>query len=63
MILSLLRTPFRRHALTRRKQKPLSSLWKVTRSMTPEISSVSGLRSRNRGIHVWGFILPRRGSG
>jgi exodeoxyribonuclease V alpha subunit len=26
-------------------QKPLSSLWKVTRSITPEISSVAGLRS------------------
>src|SRR5450759_4043504 len=32
-------------AFTRRTQKPLSSLWKVTRSMTPEISSVAGLRS------------------
>jgi hypothetical protein len=32
-------------ALTRRTQKPLSSLWKVTRSITPEISSVAGLRS------------------
>ncbi len=31
--------------LTRRTQKPLSSLWKATRSMSPEISSVSGLRS------------------
>ena len=30
---------------TRRTQKPLSSLWKVTRSITPEISSVAGLRS------------------
>src|ERR1700681_3901101 len=29
-----------------RTQKPLLSLWKVTRSMTPEISSVAGLRSR-----------------
>jgi hypothetical protein len=29
----------------RRTQKPFSSLWKVTRSMTPEISSVTGLRS------------------
>jgi hypothetical protein len=26
-------------------EEPLSSLWKVTRSMTPEISSVEGLRS------------------
>jgi hypothetical protein len=32
-------------ALTRRTQKPLSSLWKVTRSIRPEISSVVGLRS------------------
>ena len=32
-------------AFTRRTQKPLSSLWKVTRSITPEISSVEGLRS------------------
>src|SRR5438094_9898853 len=30
---------------TRRTQKPLSSLWKVTRSISPEISSVAGLRS------------------
>ena len=28
-----------------RTQKPLSSLWKVTRSIEPEISSVEGLRS------------------
>src|SRR5438552_1753357 len=32
-------------AFTRRTQKPLSSLWKVTRSIRPEISSVAGLRS------------------
>src|ERR1700687_1604844 len=32
-------------ALTRRTQKPLSSLWKVTRSIRPETSSVAGLRS------------------
>ena len=32
-------------AFTRRTQKPLSSLWKVTRSISPEISSVAGLRS------------------
>jgi hypothetical protein len=32
-------------ALTRSTQKPLSSLWKVTRSIRPEISSVTGLRS------------------
>ena len=31
-------------ALTRRTQKPLSSLWKVTRSISPEISSVASLR-------------------
>src|SRR5205823_9149383 len=30
---------------TRRTQKPLSSLWKVTRSMSPEICSVEGVRS------------------
>jgi WD40 repeat protein len=29
---------------TRRTQKPLSSLWNVTRSISPEISSVAGLR-------------------
>jgi len=29
---------------TRRTQKPFSSLWKVTRSISPEISSVVGLR-------------------
>jgi hypothetical protein len=33
--------------LSRRTQKPFSSLWKVTRSMTPEISSVTG---RRKGI-------------
>src|SRR6266516_3752757 len=32
-------------AFTRRTQNPLSVLWKVTRSITPEISSVAGLRS------------------
>jgi hypothetical protein len=32
-------------AFTRSTQKPLSSLWKVTRSITPEISSAVGLRS------------------
>src|ERR1017187_3434313 len=36
------RCPF---VLTRSTQKPLSSLWKVTRSMTPEISAVTTLRS------------------
>src|SRR5437899_12607570 len=30
---------------TRRTQKPLSSLWNVTRSIRPEISSITGLRS------------------
>ena len=30
---------------TRRTQKPLSSLWKVTRSIKPEICSVEGRRS------------------
>ncbi len=33
-------------AFTRRTQNPLSSLWQVTRSIRPEISSVRGLRSR-----------------
>ena len=32
-------------AFTRRTQKPLSSLWKVTRSINPEICSVAGRRS------------------
>jgi hypothetical protein len=32
--------------LTRRTQKPLSSLWNVTRSTSPEISPVVGLRSK-----------------
>src|ERR1700741_787948 len=36
------RCPF---AFPRRTQKPLSSLWKVTRSIRPEIWSVEGLRS------------------
>src|SRR6516164_9041865 len=42
---------------TRRTQKPLSSLWKVTRSIKPEICSVEGRRS---GHSCVGFILPRR---
>src|ERR1039458_7299441 len=38
--------PARRpRAFPPRTQKPLSSLWKVTRSISPEISSVAGLRS------------------
>ena len=36
--------------LTRSTQKPLSSLWKVTRSMTPEISPVAGRRSGIAGF-------------
>jgi hypothetical protein len=35
-----------------RTQNPLSSLWKVTRSITPEISSVAGLRSGIAVTHV-----------
>jgi hypothetical protein len=35
---------------TRRTQKPLSSLWKVTRSITPEISSVCVLGSRRSSV-------------
>ena len=45
-------------AFTRRTQKPLSSLWKVTRSIRPEISSVAGLRSGIAAFMLWGFILP-----
>ena len=41
MIFDVLRSPFRRRAFTRRTEKALSSWWK----MTPEISSVAGLRS------------------
>jgi hypothetical protein len=35
---------------TRRTQKPFSSLWKVTRSISLEISSVAGLRSGIAGF-------------
>jgi hypothetical protein len=59
MILSLLRSPFRRRAFTRRTQKPLSSLWKVTRSITPEISSVAGRRSGIAAVMCGDSILPR----
>src|SRR5215469_8829464 len=52
------RCPF---TVTRRTQKPLSSLWKVTRSMSPEICSVEGLRSGLAAFMV-GFIVPRRGA-
>jgi hypothetical protein len=45
MILGLLRSPFRRRAFTRRTQNPPSSLWQLTRSMTPETCSVAGRRS------------------
>ena len=34
-------------ALHAQTQKPLSSLWKVTRSISPDISSVAGLRSES----------------
>jgi hypothetical protein len=44
-------------AFTRRTQKPLSSLWNVTLSTSPEISSVVGLAFWDCGIHVWGFIF------
>src|ERR1700722_12999632 len=37
-------------SVTRSRQKPLSSLCKVTRSMTPEISSVAGRRSGIAGF-------------
>ena len=37
-------------AFTRRTQKPLSLLWNVTRSITPEIPSVAGLRSWNVAV-------------
>jgi len=41
-----IRSVFRQHVRTDgRTQKPLSSLWKVTRSIRPEIPSVAGLRS------------------
>src|SRR4029077_17558619 len=50
------RCPF---VLTRSTQKPLSSLWKVTRSMTPEISSVAGRRSGIAAVMSWDLILPR----
>jgi hypothetical protein len=46
------RCPF---VLTRRTQKPFSSLWKVTRSMTPEIprsrAGAQGSRHSFVGIH------------
>ena len=38
---------------TRRTQKPFSLLWKVTRSMRPEISSVAGLRTGIAAL-MWG---------
>src|ERR1700687_6413794 len=46
-------------AFTRRTQKPFSSLWKVTRSITPEISSVAGLRSGIAAFIWLGVIFPR----
>jgi len=42
-VLREIRTTSRPGVLTRRTQKPFSSLWKVTRSISPEISSVAGL--------------------
>jgi hypothetical protein len=61
MILGLLRNPFRRRAFTRRTQNPLSSLWKMTRSIMPETCSVAGLRSGVGDCRVsgWGSIFPR----
>ena len=47
-------------AFTRSTQKPLSSLWKVTRSISPEIPSVEGLLSQITGVMVGSLILPRR---
>jgi hypothetical protein len=44
---------------TRKTQKPLSSLWKVTRSINPEISSVAGLRSGIAAFISLGVIFPR----
>ena len=47
--------------LTRSTQKPLSSLCKVTRSMTPEISSVAGRRSGIAGfMRCWGSFSHER---
>src|SRR5438876_7143384 len=45
---------------TRRTQKPLSSLWKVTRSIRPEISSVAGLRS-GIAAFICGSYFPTEG--
>ena len=42
---------------TRRTQKPFSLLWKVTRSIRPEISSVVGLRT-GIAASMGGAILP-----
>src|SRR2546426_12669300 len=49
-------------AFTRRTQKPLSSLWKVTRSIRPEISSVAGLRS-GIAAFICGSYFPMGGGG
>jgi hypothetical protein len=52
--------------LTRRTQKPLSSLWNVTRSMTPVISSLAGLRSGIAAfteLHFRMGGLPTRAAG
>src|ERR1017187_7770888 len=49
-------------AFTRRTQKPLSSLWKVTRSIRPEISSVAGLRS-GIAAFICGDSLSHGGNG
>jgi hypothetical protein len=46
-------------AFTRRTQKPLSSLWKVTRSIRPEISS--GLRSGIAAFISLGIHFPMDG--
>src|ERR1017187_8476243 len=45
---------------TRRTEKPLSSLWKVTRSISPEISSVAGLRSGIAALMLGDSFSHRR---
>src|SRR5207253_4349659 len=50
-------------AFTRRTQKPLSSLWKVTRSISPDISSVAGLHSAIAVFMCVGVHFPMGSSG
>ena len=45
------------------EQEPHSSLLKVTRSMTPEISSVAGRRSGIAAVISGDSILPRMDGG